>query len=181
MRFERIGLYLQNEPNALTDGVANLIDDFDVVAYSRCPSIRLSELERLLKNGRSVERRDDFYDVPGSWHGQVIDHASVFKCNDGHVFMLTMPYNTERGFYRDFERMMHGYRRARRHFAHDLVSVHNEQTANRWAPQFVIPPMIEARIVPERYRTRDNGDLVAIIATTGTFAALDEIVPDLGR
>lgn len=148
MKFRPISTY--HPPLERPDSIRSLVNDFRVVTWT-VPPLSLETMLRCMRHGRAWERYSDRrYGVGSRYIHGVIDHAYAFKCDVG-AFLLTMPYNTHEGFYKDFS---------------SLMNVH--------AGYFGSNPTddIHAQIVNDRYKTRENGDFAAIIATIDVLDVL---------
>lgn len=179
MRFEPIGQCRQYIPLLREECLDNLIRDFGVKSVGD-DVYHLSELERVLVFGKTISRRFDFSDNSGqcmrngsSWH-LIFDHDYVFKCESGMTFMMTMPYDTHDGFYEKFDAMIHDYYERKSELTHDVNDPQIgrwmwEYKTDGWRKQFAITETMDAVIVDDRYKIRENGDFAAIIATTDTL------------
>ena len=150
MRFKPIKTYHPELDRP--DCIRNLVSDLGVTSWTRVP-LSLQEAIRGMRAGRAYPRRDDRERGVGrGFNRRVIDHAVMLTSEHG-VFMLTMPYNTEDGFYRDFSDLM------------------REQAKYGGGGGCYVGDIC-AQIVSNRYKTRENRDFAAFIATVGTMEAL---------
>jgi hypothetical protein len=181
MKFEPINM-LHSLPLERTECLDRLIRDFNIKSWAPHRPKHISELERLLVYGMAIPRRADFTDKRGSdlncgGYLQVFDHDYLFRCESGITFSLTMPYNTHDGFYTDFDSMMRDYYEMRdRNAAFASQNTHSVYSTKGWENQFAIDQPIDALIVDDRYKIRENGSFAAIIAASSTMCALKEIM-----
>lgn len=159
----------------------NLKRDFGVKSWSR-GTHHISELERVLAFGTSRSRpHTDFSDSngrlmgQGAWH--IFDHDCIFKCESGMTFMMTLPYDSFDGFFETFYGVTRRYYKRK----NEIIRMLNDPQKSRWAKeyktpgwqkQFAITDQIDAVIVDDKYKIRENGDFAAIIAMRGTLSAM---------
>ena len=191
MRFKPIADAYSCVPLLRSECLDNLIRDFDVKSYHWYFQY-MSELERVLVYGNANCRDTDFYPCDHFHHGTVLDHTLVFKCKIGMPFAMTMPYATPESFNYSFAAMMNDYydtknryrsivselteSRDRARFSRicdkygteDRIRAENFRGRN-WQKQFAIAERIDAVIVDDMYKVRENGNFAAIIATTETL------------
>lgn len=159
----------------------NLIYDFGVKSYGDRPA-HVSELERMLVFGKARLRYDtDFSDDSSRRMGQrwwhILDHDYMFKCDSGMTFMMTMPYDTHESFHEKFDAMMSAYYERKGEIARLVDDPNYKYLRKRygtleWRKQFAITQKIDAVIVDDKYKIRENGDFAAVIATTETLHAM---------
>jgi len=181
VRFEHINHY---RPQLARDAaIVALREDLGVRQFVSGVPRHYSELERLLVQGRSIARMNDFtggYESTVDLTGQlgIFDHATTFSGRCG-TFVLTMPYNSIAGFYRDFEKLTRDYLQTR-----DSATSISERSdmwrspyaKNPWKAELRTRPTIKAMVVSDRYKTRENGDFAAVIATDQTLWAMEKMM-----
>lgn len=150
MRFKPIKTY--HPELERPECIRNLVTDLGVTSWTWVPQY-LQEAVRGMRAGRALPRRgDNLRGVERGRFRSVIDHAVMLGSEHG-VFMITMPYNTEDGFYRDFSDLM-------------MAQAEDGGGAGCYVGDLC------AQIVSDRYKTKENGDFAAFIATVGTMEAL---------
>lgn len=171
MRFVPIGGYARDWGHlAIPEHVGNLVRDFGAKSWRVCYGHKLSVMERFLTRGNVVTRAGDFGQEP---HGDVIDHAAFIKCDDGKMFVLTMPYGTPDAFLESFDKAMGEYRTKKLKIREDMERGHDwDHRGKAWKEQIFADTDIRAVVVDDRYKIRENGDLAAIIATGETLVAM---------
>ena len=151
MRFAPISTYYRAwGDHMIPEHIDNLVNDFGVKGWDHAGDDlhKASLIERVLKQGKATARENDF----GEFAHPAIDHAVLMKCKNGMVFILTMPYATPESFNRLFDETINEYRQEK--LDRDLdenVDIH------------------AVIIDDDKYKTRLNGDLTAIIATEDTL------------
>lgn len=151
MRFEPISTYYRAWGDyMIPEHIDNLVNDFGVRGWDHAGDDmhKTSLIERVLKQGKATARKNDF----GRFAYPAIDHAVLMKCENGMVFVLTMPYATPESFHSLFDEMIEKYRQEKLNRGLDAnIDIHAVVVDN------------------ERYKTRLNGSLTAIIATEDTL------------
>lgn len=167
MRFERIENIHDRLEMAREECIAELVSALDIVDIGIGKPRYTSELERVLANGKSIARATDFYVL---YEPTVFDHSYMFRCRSGLTFLYTLPYNSRDGFYCDFRAFIRGYYKEKRELE-GLVEHSKPHTQRRYEGQFLIKDTMDALVVDDRYKIRENGDFAAIIAMNATMAA----------
>jgi hypothetical protein len=190
MRFEPISTYAESYSLARQEAVDAIVKEFGVTSWSMPPNF-LSELERSLVFGKTVCRDGDF-DMSGRneirckyWTG-LLDHAAVFKRDDGATFVITMPYSDSERLLSRFNEMMTEYYEHKKRVSEMRKSGCAPETLKRrhWDDQLAIDPSISPEvelmcvIVGDEYKVRENGSIAAII---GTKKVLEDMGLDTTR
>lgn len=164
MRFSPIEKLLDACPETFVEeGYNALINELGVTAWHWHEPNSASELERFLVYGTVRSRKDDFFRIgerPEYRKLAVFDHAICFKSKTHGSFVLTMPYGTPDEFYSSFDVFANAYERYRSRV------VELAMTRPSWKIDHLLPYTYQkmmAKIVPDRFKVRMNGDFAAII------------------
>lgn len=168
MRFRSIESYKKAwSGHAIPEHVDNLVNDFGVNSCQVCNGHKFSMVERFLTEGNATPDYD--YDF-GEFGYPAIDHAVFLKRADGLTFVLTMPYGTPEFFCECFNGLLSEYQARKLEIRTAIEEgFGREYKYKRWRKLIYSDAAIQAVVVDNRYKVRDNGSIVAIIATEDTL------------
>lgn len=180
MRFEPIKTLPSACPLFLEDAYRHIVDDLRAIAWHWGVPRKASELERFLVRGRSREKKTDFHELRSSHKSysflDVFDHAICFKSAYCDPFVLTMPYGDNISFYTAFNEFVTDYYEDKSRIIYAYEHYYpREYSSEEWIHQlFCFQGKIDATIVPNWFKIRENGDFAAIIARDSNLYRISE-------
>jgi hypothetical protein len=153
---------------AIQEHIDNLVDGFEAKQWRQCCGYKLSMVERFLTEGNT---QPDFHNDFGEFgYHQGIDHAAFIRRTDGRTFVLTMPYDREDSFYKGFNESLKEYQAKKAEIRDRIEEGYGgDYRRKAWRKQICSDVDIRAVVVDNRYKIRENGDMVAVIATAETL------------